>query len=63
MTGKEIKEKIDLNNKAIEQFFGAETFVLDCSIAELLKENDVLSAKCPHEFKNGHCIYCYKEEK
>ena len=60
--GLEIKEKIDLNNKLIQQALTPNIFTLNNTVADLLKENEALQAECPHEYEKGFCIYCYKEE-
>lgn len=63
MNNLEIKEKIDLNNKIIQDIMSPNVFVLNNTINELLRENEKLQAQCTHEFdENGFCIYCYKEE-
>ncbi len=58
----EIKEKIDSNNKIIQQLMSPNTFTLNNTIAELLKENATLQAQCNHIYEDGYCIWCYKEE-
>lgn len=58
----EIKEKIDQNNKIIEEVFKPNQFTLNNLVSDLLKENDELQKQCIHVFENGFCIYCYKEE-
>ena len=78
MTKFEIKEKIDANNQIIEALLTPNKFTLNNTVAKLyqrgykwaikqvlklLEENDRLQAQCPHEFENGYCIYCYKEEE
>lgn len=63
MTKFEIKEKIDTNNQIIESILTPNRFTLNNTIAKLLEENDKLQAQCSHEFEDGYCIYCYKEEK
>lgn len=60
--GLEIKKKIDENNKLIESLVTPNIFTLNNTVAELLKENEILSKDCPHEYEDGYCIYCYKEE-
>lgn len=60
--GLEIKRKIDENNKLIESLISPNIFTLNNTVAELLKENEILSKHCPHEYEGGYCIYCYKEE-
>lgn len=62
MTHEEIKQKIDSNNAKIESMLSPAHFVLNAEIAELLKENEELQAQCEHEYENGQCIYCYKQE-
>lgn len=62
-TGLEIKSKIDLNNKLIEQALKPNQFTLNNTVASLLLEIDSLQKQCPHEFEEGYCIYCYKAEE
>ena len=58
----EIKERIDSNNKLIEDLMKPNTFVLNNTVRQLLQENADLQKKCNHEFEGGYCLYCYKEE-
>ena len=62
MTNLEIKQKIDENNKIIETLLNPSTFTLNNVIKELLIENDQLQAQCAHNFVDGYCEYCQKEE-
>jgi len=62
MTQLEIKEQIDANNEMIESLMDPTQFTLNAIIANLLSENAQLQAQCVHEYQDGHCIYCYKEE-
>ena len=50
MTNFEIKEKIDANNRKIEELINPSQFVLNNTVKELLAENDALQAQCQHEF-------------
>ena len=61
--GLEIKQKIDENNKIIETLLTPNQFTLNNTIVELLKENQRLQKECSHDFEDGYCIYCYKEEE
>ena len=62
MTNLEIHNKIDANNKIIESVFSPNIFTLNNTVKDLLKENEELQKQCTHEFQEGYCIYCYKEE-
>lgn len=62
MTSEEIKQKIDANNLMIKTLSNHSFFVLNTKVLSLLKENVELQNQCKHEFVNGKCIYCYKEE-
>jgi hypothetical protein len=62
MTNLEIKEKIDANNKIIKTLLDPSTFTLNNVVKELLIENDALQAQCTHNFVDGYCEYCQKEE-
>lgn len=63
MTSKEIKEKIDFNNKLIRDMFNPNQFTLNNTVRELLEENARLQEKCEHKYVDGYCVYCYKEKK
>lgn len=58
----EIKEKIDCNNRIIQEILSLNQFTLNNTIANLLAENLKLQEECNHEFEDGYCVYCYKEE-
>lgn len=58
-----IKEQIDRNNALIEKIMTPNVFTLNNTVADLLQENAELQKKCTHEFEDGYCIYCYKEEE
>lgn len=59
----EIKEKIDSNNKLIEDLMKPNMFVLNNTIKQLLQENADLQKNCSHEFEDGYCLYCYIDEE
>ena len=57
MSGPEIRDRIDKNNRRIQ--IALNKFVLTDEINQLMKENATLRASCKHEFdKAGFCIYC-----
>ena len=57
MSGPEIRDRIDKNNRRIQ--IALNKFVLTDEINQLMKENATLRASCKHEFdKVGFCIYC-----
>ena len=63
MNGKEIRAKIDENNKIIR--LKLDNFVLTDEIKKKLAENAELQKICTHEFdEDGVCIYCdaFKED-
>ena len=62
MLGIDIKNKIDENNKIIESLITPNIFTLNNTVSQLLSENERLQKQCKHEFRDGYCIYCYKEE-
>jgi hypothetical protein len=63
MTNLEIHEKINFNNKLIEDMMSPGQFVLNNTIADLVKENSALQKQCEHHFVNGFCEFCYKQEE
>lgn len=62
IAGLEIKKQIDLNNQLIEKALTPNQFTLNNTVAALMTEIVELQSKCPHEFDEGFCIYCYKQE-
>lgn len=62
MTGFEIKQKIDQKNKELEEMISPGTFTLNKAAKAIIEEIEALKESCPHEFKNGQCIYCYRGE-
>ena len=57
MSGQEIRQKIDENNKKIR--LKLDTFVLTDEIKKCLAENAELQKICEHEFDEDNiCIYC-----
>ena len=59
--GLEIKRKIDLNNRLIEEALRPNQFTLNNTVAGLLIEIDSLQKQCSHEYdEEGFCVYCYK---
>lgn len=60
--GLDIKKKIDEDNQKIKEALDPTQFILNKTIASLLEEIESLQKICPHEYKNGRCVYCYKEE-
>lgn len=63
MTNLEIHEKIKFNNELIGKMLSPGQFVLNNSVAELLKQNSELQNQCTHNFVNGYCEFCFKEEE
>ena len=60
--GLDIKRRIDLNNRLIEEALRPNQYTLNNTVAGLLLEIDSLQNQCPHEFEDGYCIYCYLME-
>lgn len=60
MSGIEIYEKINANNKIIHE--ALRKFVLNGEIKKLLAENQSLKEICPHEFVNDVCKFCGTKE-
>lgn len=63
MTQLEIKEKIDANNRLIQDLLNPSEFTLNNTVAALLAENTELQAQCKHSFVDGYCEYCYMGEE
>ena len=57
------KMYVDENNKIIDAVLTPNQFVLNNTVAKLLRENQTLQLQCAHVFENGYCIYCDKEQE
>lgn len=62
MNNLEIKKQIDANYNLIEKNFKPNCFVLDTETARLMEEISTLQNLCQHNFVDGKCEFCYKEE-
>lgn len=60
MKGLEIYQRIQENNKRVQDAMQFNVFVLNNTVSELLAENRELQAQCEHEYEEGVCIYCMK---
>ena len=61
MTPQEIYEKVQANNKKIQEnaMLTFDSFMLNETVASLLEENHKLQALCTHEFNHlGQCTIC-----
>lgn len=58
-----LKARIDEYNKKIEELLSPNQFILNNMIVELTTKISELQNKCPHDFEDGYCKWCYKSEK
>lgn len=63
MTNEEINQKIKANYARLEDIVTPWIFTLNNEAKKILEENQQLQEQCEHEFVEGRCVYCYKEEK
>lgn len=63
MNGLEIFSLVSKKKQRIEELFDPTTFVLNKEVEALQKDIAELQKNCPHEFNEGVCKYCGKEEK
>lgn len=63
MTNEEINQKIKANYARLEDIVTPWIFTLNNEAKKILEENQQLQEQCEHEFVDGRCVYCYKEEK
>jgi hypothetical protein len=63
MNGNEIYTRITVKKAALEDLIDPTTFVLNPEAQKLMNEITELQEVCPHEFVNGECKYCGKEDK
>lgn len=61
MSGNEIREQINKNNELIKAKLTS--FVLTDEIKEIMALNAKLRRQCPHQFKEGFCIFCDEFEE
>lgn len=63
MTGLEIFTRVNANKQKIEELTDYTTFVLNKEVIQLEEEISALQMICKHEFEEGVCKYCGKEEE
>jgi hypothetical protein len=63
MTGPEIFTKIQVKKALIEDLIDPTAFVLNPEIAALEEEINELQNQCNHNYVEGVCEYCGKEEE
>ena len=62
MTNQEIRNQIDGLNDTIAIHFLPGTFTLNTIAVDAMNKIFELQSQCKHEFKDGRCIWCDKEE-
>ena len=62
MTNQEIFSLVTEKREKIEKLTDFATFVLNKEVIELQNEIEKLQAQCTHDYQNGLCKYCGKEE-
>lgn len=63
MNGEEIYTLMTVKRAALEDLIDPATFVLNPEAQKLMNEITELQSECPHEYVNGECKYCGKEEE
>ena len=63
MNGLEIFSLVSKKKQRIEELLDPTTFVLNKEVEALQQDIAELQKNCPHEFNEGVCKYCGKEEK
>lgn len=63
MNGLEIFSLVSKKKQRIEELLDPTTFVLNKEVEALQQDIAELQKDCPHEFNEGICKYCGKEEK
>lgn len=62
MTGSEIFSLVTVKRALLEDLIDPTSFVLNPEVETIRKEIEELQKNCPHEFVDGECKYCGKEE-
>lgn len=60
---KEIKEQIDKCYQKLAKNFDPITFTLRPEIESIWQEIEKLQSQCKHQYVNGVCKFCNREEK
>ena len=64
MTNQEIFTRVTSACEELDELLsGMDVFTFNPRVAELEKEIEELQSKCEHEFHDGACVYCSKEEE
>lgn len=59
----QIKNQIDEYNRQIELLLSPNQFTLNNAIVDITNKISQLQQNCPHEFEDGYCNWCYKQEE
>ena len=64
MTNQEIFTRVTSACEELDELLSdMDVFTFNPRVAELEKEIEELQSKCKHEFHDGICVYCSKEEE
>ena len=64
MTNKEIFTRVTKACEELDELLsGMDVFTFNPRVAELEEEIEILQSECKHEFHNGICECCGKEEE
>lgn len=63
MEGYKVKKELEENMRMIRGLVDPTDFRLNGTVHNLIRRNMELQNECEHEFRNGQCIWCWKEKK
>lgn len=58
-----IKNEIDRLNEELERTIKRHQFTLNMETKNIYERINQIQSECPHEFKEGVCVYCGKVEE
>ena len=62
MTGLDVYSLVTTKRQQIEELIDPTSFVLNPEVEKLQNEIAALQEKCPHDYVEGICMHCGKEE-
>ena len=62
MTGLDVYSLVTVKRQQIEELIDPTSFVLNPEVEKLQKEIAALQEKCPHDYIEGICRHCGKEQ-
>lgn len=63
MTNLEIRKNIDACKKRLNELYDPQVFTLIGEIEDIMRELEQVRSQCKHDYIDGYCKWCDKEQE